>query len=82
MVHYTVCRPKIELQNGNHCQLCKTEGMTLLKTYHDGNSEVSFVHLLAQPIDFPPGVAEDDGLCDGQCLVQVTQGVELPLLQE
>lgn len=26
------------------------------------------------------GVAEDDGLCDGQGVVQVTQGVKLPLL--
>lgn len=26
------------------------------------------------------GVAEDDGLCDGQRVVQVTQGVKLPLL--
>lgn len=30
--------------------------------------------------DLPLGVAEDDGLCDGQRVVKVTQGVELPLL--
>lgn len=30
--------------------------------------------------DLPLGVAEDDGLGDGQGVVQVTQGVELPLL--
>lgn len=30
--------------------------------------------------DLPLGVAEDDGLCDGQGVVQVTQSVKLPLL--
>lgn len=28
----------------------------------------------------PLGVAEDDGLCDGQSVVQITQSVKLPLL--
>ena len=28
----------------------------------------------------PPGVTEDDGLSDSESLVQVTQGVQLPLL--
>lgn len=26
------------------------------------------------------GVTEDNRLCDGECIVQVTQGVELPFL--
>lgn len=30
--------------------------------------------------DLPLGVAEDDGLCDGQSVVQVAQRVKLPLL--
>ncbi len=30
--------------------------------------------------DLPLGVAEDDGLCDGQSVVQITQSVKLPLL--
>ena len=28
----------------------------------------------------PLGVAEDDSLCDGECVIEVTEGVELPLL--
>ncbi len=28
--------------------------------------------------DLPLGVAEDDGLCDGQGVVQITQSVKLP----
>lgn len=39
------------------------------------------MHLLSEPVYFPPRVDEDDGLCDGQCLVQVTQRVQLPLLE-
>ena len=30
--------------------------------------------------DLPLGVAEDDGLCDGERVVEVTQRVKLPLL--
>lgn len=39
------------------------------------------MHLLRQPVDFSPGVEEDDSLGDRQRLVQITQGVQLPLLQ-
>lgn len=39
------------------------------------------MHLLRQPVDFSPGVEEDDSLGDRQRLIQVTQGVQLPLLQ-
>ena len=49
-------------------------------TYHDGTREVPLVHLGGEPVDFPPRVAEDDGLGDGERLVQITQGVQLPLL--
>lgn len=38
------------------------------------------MHLLRQPIDFPASVAEDDGLGDGNSLVQIAKSVELPLL--
>lgn len=48
--------------------------------HQSGDGEVSGVHLLGQPVHFPPGVDEDDGLSDGQGLVQVTQRVQLPLL--
>ena len=38
------------------------------------------MHLLRQPIHLPAGVAEDDGLCDGDRLVQIAQGVQFPFL--
>ena len=38
------------------------------------------MHLLRQPIHLPASVAEDDGLCDRDRLVQITQGVQLPFL--
>lgn len=51
-------------------------------TYQSRDGEVSGVHLLGQPVHFSSSVEEDDGLGDGQSLVQVTQGVQLPLLEE
>lgn len=39
------------------------------------------MHLLRQPVDFSPGVEEDDSLGDCQRLVQITQGVQFPLLE-
>lgn len=51
------------------------------KTSHQSrDGEVSSVHLLSQPVDFSPGVKEDDSLGDGQRFIQITQGVQLPLL--
>lgn len=38
------------------------------------------MHLLGQPVHLPPGVTEDDGLGDSDSLIQIAQGVELPLL--
>lgn len=40
-------------------------------TVHSGNGEISLVHLLCKPIDFPASVAENDGLSNTQCVVQV-----------
>ena len=48
--------------------------------HHGGHSEFTRVHLLRQPVDLSAGVAEDDGLRDGDGLVQVAERVELPLL--
>merc|ERR1719398_52495 len=59
------------------------DDVTLLLVHvsvHGGHSEVPLVHLLSQPVDLAPGVAEDDRLSDGEGLVQVTQRVQLPLL--
>lgn len=49
-------------------------------TVHGGNGELPGVELLGQPVDLSSGRAKDDGLGDGDGLVQVTQGVELPVL--
>ena len=51
-------------------------------TNDGGDGEVSGVHLLSQPLDLPTSVTEDDSLGDGEGLVQVTQRVQLPLLQQ
>lgn len=59
------------------------DDVTLLLVHvsvHGGHSEVPLVHLLGQPVHLPPGVAEDDGLCDGERLVEIAQCIELPLL--
>lgn len=48
--------------------------------YQSRDSEVSGVHLLGQPVDFSPGVEEDHSLGDCQGFIQITQGVQLPLL--
>ena len=41
--------------------------------------EIGFAHFGREPVDFLLGVAEDNGLSDGEGIVQVAQGVELPL---
>ena len=38
------------------------------------------MHLLREPLDLPARIAEDDGLRDGERLVQIAEGVQLPLL--
>lgn len=48
--------------------------------HHGRDCELARVHLLGQPVDLPPGIAEDDSLGDGNCLVEIAEGVELPLL--
>lgn len=49
-------------------------------TVHGGDSEVTGRELVGQPVDLPAGVAEDDGLGDGDSLVKVGEGVKLPVL--
>lgn len=36
-------------------------------------------HLLGQPVDLSAGVTENDGLCDVQGVVEIAEGLELPL---
>jgi hypothetical protein len=47
---------------------------------HGGDGEVTGSELVREPVDLPAGVAEDDGLGDGDGLVQVGESVELPIL--
>ena len=47
---------------------------------HGGDGEVRLSHLLCQPLHLSLCVAEDDRLCDGQGVVEVTERVKLPLL--
>ena len=47
---------------------------------HGRDREVGLHHLITQPVHLLAGVAEDDGLGDGQRVIQVAQRVKLPLL--
>lgn len=47
---------------------------------HRANGKVCLAHLLRQPVDLALRVAKDNGLRDGQRVVQVAQRVKLPLL--
>lgn len=49
-------------------------------TVHGGDSEVTGSELVGEPVDLSAGVTEDNGLGDGDGLVEIGQGVELPLL--
>lgn len=49
-------------------------------TVHGGDSEVTGSELVGEPVDLSAGVAKDNGLGDGDGLVQVGEGVELPVL--
>jgi hypothetical protein len=49
-------------------------------TVHGGDGEVTGSELVGEPVDLPAGVAEDNGLGDCDGLVQVGEGVELPIL--
>lgn len=47
---------------------------------HGRDSELSLVELGGEPVDLPSGGTEDDGLGDGDSLVQVAKSLELPVL--
>ncbi|KAI7360151.1 ATP-dependent RNA helicase [Hortaea werneckii] len=49
-------------------------------TVHGRHGEVTGSELVGEPVDLSAGVTEDDGLGDGDSLVQVGERVELPLL--
>ena len=47
---------------------------------HGRDGEIALSHLVRQPVHLSAGVAVDDGLGDGQSLVQIAQSLELPVL--
>lgn len=49
-------------------------------TVHGGHGEVTGGELVSEPVNLSPGVAEDNGLCDGDRLIEIREGVELPVL--
>jgi hypothetical protein len=49
-------------------------------TYYGRDCDLTTIHLVGEPVDPLLGVAEDDGLCDGDGLIEITKGVKLPLL--
>lgn len=54
--------------------------MMCRRSYQSRDCEVSGVHLLSEPVNFPSCVDENDCLCDGEGFIQVTQCVQLPFL--
>lgn len=49
-------------------------------TVHGGDGEVTGSEFVGEPVDLSAGVAEDDSLGNGDGLVEIGEGVELPLL--
>lgn len=49
-------------------------------TVHGRDGEITGSELVGKPVDLAAGVAEDDGLGDGDSLIQIGEGIELPLL--
>jgi len=49
-------------------------------TVHGGDGEVASSELVSEPVDLSAGVAEDDSLGDGDGLIEIGEGVKLPLL--
>lgn len=48
-------------------------------TVHGRDSEVTSLELVGEPVDLSSGVAEDDGLGDGDGLIEIGEGVEFPV---
>lgn len=45
---------------------------------HRRDCKVCFSHLIGQPVDLSARVAENDGLCDGEGVVEIAECVEFP----
>ena len=70
-IHLPVSTPKL-LHNGFPLLLRHV-------SVHGGHRKIGLPHLLRQPLHLPLGVAEDDRLGDGERVVEVAEGVKLPL---
>ena len=46
---------------------------------HGGNREITGSQFVGQPIDLSPGVAEDDSLSDSDGLIEIGEGIQLPV---
>ena len=46
---------------------------------HGGDSEVTAGELVGEPVDLSAGVAEDDGLSDGNGLVKIGESLQFPI---
>lgn len=85
LLHVDSARPHIRRDEDPTVPLAKVlhDAVALLLRHfavHAAHGEVRLPHLLREPVDLAPRVAEDDGLGDGQGVVEIAQGVELPLL--
>lgn len=70
------------IEQSENSLMVHSSGMTAGRgSYQSRDGEVSALHLLSEPVHFPPCVDEDDSLCDSQRFIQVTQRVQLPLLR-
>lgn len=49
-------------------------------TMHAADREVGFSHLVSEPVDLAARITKYDSLCNGECVVQVAESIELPLL--
>lgn len=49
-------------------------------TVHGGDGEITSSELVGEPVNLSAGVAEDNSLGNGDGLVQIGEGVQLPLL--
>lgn len=59
------------------CARCRSP---LVRSVTTHDCKVCLSHLLGQPVDLSLCVAEDDGLGDGEGVVEITEGVKLPIL--
>ena len=64
----------------SHMQIVSTRTRKKESDERTGNGELSSLKLFGEPIDLSSGVAEDDGLGDGDGLVEIGEGVQFPLL--